>query len=606
MSKIVTLFTLIFTALVPLHAQTIAPHQINAEIDKARIFENQNDLHNAQRIYQNLYAQYPERADIVIRLENVYARTGQHEKSVAILKQHLKQSPNHLTAQLKLGDALLALGEKEEAFKTWNHMLQDAQNPNPFSIVANKYVQSSLYDRADAVFLQARKQLNMPDLFAKERAELAERQARYADAVAEYLIFVRQSPQYRTMIEARLRDMAQNGEAHEKIFALLTEQIRQNPTDRNNLGMLIEYALPAGFCEKALHLLKETPDLPPNNWTYLARIARYALDEKKFDVAADAYQTLYTVVDRPDVQARALIGLAHTHKQANNITLARKHYQTVIEHFSNRPEADEARFNMGLFQRDQDNTPSKAQATFQEIIDTNRKNEWRYRAFFELAEGYLKTGEYQKADQTWTTVLTERKIGPDAAQARYHMAQLRYYTGKFDEAKVMLNLILVKDLGQDVANDAILQLALIEEAEHKGIDDLRQYAAAERLQRQNELGKAYETLQALQEQNPKTFLADRILYLQAELLEAQTQYTEAIQQHRKLLQTQKNSPLCPAAQMAMAQIYENRLGQYVDAQQVYEALLIDHPLSFEADLARERLRVIQQKIQDIKTYKDAG
>jgi len=590
----------------PVGAQTIQPHQINAELQKARIFETQNDLTNAQRIYSNLYAQYPTRGDIVTRLENIYTRTGQHDKAIPLLSHQLKQSPNDILTLLKLGDARFALGEREKAFLEWEKILPHATTPNAFALVANRYLKNSIYDHATAVYHHARRTLNQPDLFAKELAELAERQAHYAEAVREYLIFVRQQPQYRTMIEARLRDMAQNGEQHAEIFTLLAAEVANTPGNRNNLGLLIEYALPAGFSAQVLRIVQNTPNLPANRWTYLSRIAQYALDENNFETATQAYQTLYDHVDRPDVRVRALIGLAHTHQQAQKIELARQYYQTVIDSFATRPEADEARFRTGLFQRDIDHDLKHAQRTFQDLIDTQHKNEWRYRGFFELAESYLQTDQFEKAEKAWTTILAERKVGPEAAQARFNMAELHYYTGDFNAAKILLNLVLAKDLGQNVANDAILKLALIEEGEQKDPEQLQQYAQAERMRRQQKWKDAHLAFEKLQKQHPQTFLADRILFQQAELLEQLKRYTEAIQQHRKLVLTLNKSPLRPASQMAVAQIYETRLGQYHEAKRAYEILLVDFPLSFEADLARERLRIIQQKIQSIETPKETG
>jgi tetratricopeptide (TPR) repeat protein len=598
------IFLLLFVA--PVGSQTLRPGQINPEMRKAARLEAQNDLAGAQRIYLQLYVQYPARGDLVLRLQNIYSRTGQHDKAVTLLRQHLQRSPNNITTLLKLGDALFALGKPEEAFAEWEKLFKHASTPNTFSLVASRYLKYSIYDRASAAYHRARRELKTPDLFARELAELAERQTHYADAVREYLVFLRQKPQYRTTVEARLRDMAHNGEQHDEIFALLAAQVVQSPDKLGNLGLLIEYALPAGYAAQVLNLVQDTPNLPANSWTYLSRIARYALDEDHFETAALAYQSLYDRVDRPDVQARALIGLAHTKHRAQQIEQARHYYRAVIDAFPLRPESDEARFHTGLFLRDIDHDVEHAQKSFQEVIDSSRKTEWRYRAFFELAEGYVQTNRFEGAEKIWATILSERKVGPDVAQARFNMAEIQYYRGDFDMAKILLNAILVKDLAQNFGNDAILKLALIVEGEQNDAGQLRQYAHAELLARQQDLENAYLAFGQLQERHPQTFLADRILHKQAELLELLQRYTEAIQHHRKLVSTLKTSPLCAASQLALAEIYETRLGQYHEAERAYEKLLVDFPLSFEADLARERLRTLQQKIQSIDTPKETG
>jgi hypothetical protein len=58
--------------------------------------------------------------------------------------------------------------------------------------------------------------------------------------------------------------------------------------------------------------------------------------------------------------------------------------------------------------------------------------------------------------------------------------------------------------------------------------------------------------------------------------------------------------------MALANIYDTHLKQYYEARAAYETLLIDYPLSLEADLARERLRTLQRRIKDLEQTKEAG
>ncbi|MDA0711137.1 MAG: tetratricopeptide repeat protein [bacterium] len=589
----------------PAIAQPIEPQQIPAQIQEARVFESQNDLQNAVRICQNLYTQYPNRQDIASYLEHLYSRTGQHLMTIDLLRRTLERSPSDLPGRLRLADALYAAGKRDTAFMEWDRILQNTRTPNVFGMVADKYIQNNLFERATATYDQARRALGSPDLFSRERAELSERQTHYTEAVRDYLLYVRQKPQYRSLIEARLRDMAQNGDQQSEIVDLLAAAVG-TPPKSDAMGLLVAYGLPAGYAARVLEIVKEAPGQDASQLAYFSRIAQYAHDAKDFETAAAAYHTLFDRVPRPDVRAGALMGLARASEGLGQFDQARQHYQAVLSQFAARPEADEARFHLGRFQRDLDHDPERARQTFLELIASNRRSTWRIRACFELAEGYLLADQFDEAEKVWSRVLAEMNTGAEAAQARFQIAEGAYYRGDFEKAKILLVSILARDLAQNVANDAITRLALIEEGERTSPEQLLAFAQAERMRRQMKPKAANSAFEDMQKQFPQSFLTDRILYQRAELLEELKAYTEAIQHYRKLIATQGDSPLCPASQMAMARIYELRLRQYHDAQSAYELLLVTYPMSLEADIAREKLRAMQQKIRNIEAKKETG
>ena len=176
--------------------------------------------------------------------------------------------------------------------------------------------------RAEQTYRRARTALQNTTLFARELAEVAERRAHYPDAVREYLIWIRQNPQYRAHVEARLRDFAQNGDQHAEVFDLLS-----SPSDQTDLSLLIEYALPAGFIAQTLDLLLSPNALTENNWNYLFRIAHYALDNENPTTAIAAYRAICDRADRPDHLARAQLGLGKAYQLANQS--ATKHKTTT-------------------------------------------------------------------------------------------------------------------------------------------------------------------------------------------------------------------------------------------------------------------------------------
>ena len=575
--------------------------QINAAIQRAIALEAKKDFTSAIYIYRGLYIQHPHRADLLMRLNSALSRAGRHAEVAALLRQRLSSVPNDNNARLRLGIALFEMGQIDSAAASWEPLLQHATITHPFAIIADRYRKRNLDKRAVQTYRRARTALKNTTLFARELAELAERRAHYPDAVREYLIWIQQNPQYRAHVEARLRDFAQNGDRHAEVFDLLS-----SPKDQTHLSLLIEYALPAGFIAQTLDLLLSPNALIKNNWNYLFRIASYALDNDNPPTAITAYRAICDRADRPDHLARAQLGLGKAYQLANRPADAQNHYGDLIARHPNRAEADEARFLIGIILRDHLNDAAGAQQAFQNLIQTHRRSTWRYKALFALAEGHLQANSIDRTRHIYHQIIAEKATAPEAIEARFRLAELHFLSDQLDKAQTLLDAVLKTHLNRDIINDAIALSALLQEGQRADSTLLSAYASACLKLRQKDQDGALRAFETLHRAHPQAFLADRLLDHQAKIYTDQKRYPQALQTYRKLITTQPQSPLSPAAHIAQGAIYDKYLGQYYDAQKIYETLLVNYPLSLEADIARERLRNLRQKIQTLEKTKEAG
>ena len=575
--------------------------QINAALQRATVLEAKKAFTSAIHIYRGLYIQHPHRADLLMRLSVALSRAGRHDEVVVLLRQRLASFPNDNNARLHLGIALFELGQIDSAAASWEPLFRHTTNTHSFAIIADRYRRRNMDKRAEQTYRRARTTRNDSTLFARELAELAERRAHYPNAVREYLIWVQKNPQYRAHVESRLRDFALNGDQHAEVFDLLS-----SPTDQTHLSLLIEYALPAGFAAQTLDLLL-SPNAPTeNNATYLFRIASYALDNENPPTAIAAYRALCDRADRPDLMARAQLGLGKAYQLANRPAEAQTHYGDLIAQSPNRAEADEARFHLGIILRDHHNDAEGAQQVFQNLIQTHRRSTWRYKALFALADGHLQANSTDKTRLIYHQIIAERATASEATEAHFRLAELHFLTNQIDQAQTLLNAVLKTQLSRDTINDAIALSALLQEGQRADSTLLSAYAGACLKLRQKDQNGALHAFETLHRAHPQSFLADRLLDHQAKIYTDQKRYPQALQTYRKLIATQPESPLSPAAYIAQGAIYDKYLGQYYDAQKVYETLLVNYPTSLEADIARERLRNLRQKIQTLEKTKEAG
>ena len=596
------LFTLLLIAL-PVCA---IAQQVNETLKQALTLEQQGKEQQALDVYRDLYAKYPRRTDILFRLESLLSRLRLFDEAVSLLEARLQRAPGDLNARLRLADALYALGRQAQAFAQWDRVLDGTANQGLYALVADRYRKRNLIPQAAATYRKARVAFNRPNLFARELAELAEQQARYPEAVEEYLALLQDSPQYRPLIESRFREFALEGDQQEQIMAMLSSGVQAHPNDEVRLRLLVEYALPAGRANAALQVLMGSPVPPALCQDLLLRVAAYALDQQAYTVSADAYGALLNRTDEPDLLARARLGLARAQQGRGLSDAARRLYRDLIDQVPNRVEADEARYRLGRLLRDTDGNAEAAGQVFRSLIETGRRTPWRTRALFDLSEILLLQEKLDDARATCERIVREQKGSEEADEARFRIAEYHFLSGDFEAAQNLLNSLLTGAPTRYALNDAIALSVLIQDGLQESSEILHGYATAQKFERQGRIEPALTAFQALLKNHPQTGILDRILAVQANILERLRRYPEAIQTCRRLIAEVPWSPLCPWARISIGKVYEERLEQYYDAQQAYEAVLTDYPQSLEADLARDRLRGLRSKIQEIEARKEAG
>lgn len=570
---------------------------INETLKQAAAFESSNNPGEALKIYRSLYNRHPRRTDILFRLESLLSQTGHYDKIVDLLETRLRIAPKDFTALLRMGDAFYALGKRETAYKYWNRVTEGTSRSNLYLLVASHYRKRNLISQAKTLYHGGRRALKNPTLFAKELAELAEQQADYTEAVKEYLILLQDKPQYRPFIESRLQEFAQEANPKAPIFSLLADQVRKNPKNLDVSRLLVEYALPAGYAVSAIQVLvNQTNKLHENN-SSLLKIASYCLGKQVFSTAAAAYEILIDqTTNSSNLRSRALLGLARSKEGLTRADEANRIYLDLIQHYPHHPEADEAHYRLGLLMQETDH--QAALQIFQNLVGNGRRSLWHYLAFFQISELYLQTNQFPQAEAACNIVSIERLGHEEADEASYRIAELRFFSGDFDSAQILLETLISGPIHRYFVNDAISLLTLIQKANKENPELLKTYALAKKQERQGNTEAALTTLKNLSRKYSNSGFSDQILVARTKLQKNLKHFQQAIQTCRQLITDIPRSPFSPWAHMTLGEIYEDHLKQFLDARKAYEALLDNYPESLEANSARARLRTIQKKIQD--------
>ena len=212
-----------------------------------------------------------------------------------------------------------------------------------------------------------------------------------------------------------------------------------------------------------------------------------------------------------------------------------------------------------------------------------------------IAKTKLLIGDcYLMLNNVWDARLmygqVEKQFKEDALgqEARFKSAQLSYYVGDFDWAKNQLD-ILKTATTQLISNNALELSLLIQD--NTGLDStddaMKEYASAEFLLYQNKISKCKETLNLLPFKYPNHSLNDEILYLKAQVQEKLGNYVAANQIYESVYKNYSTDLLADNALYRSAMINLQVLKNKEVAVQLFEKIILEYSSSLYVSRARD-------------------
>lgn len=212
-----------------------------------------------------------------------------------------------------------------------------------------------------------------------------------------------------------------------------------------------------------------------------------------------------------------------------------------------------------------------------------------------LGDYYLLKGEQWEATLLYAQVDKDHKQDALGEMAKYKNAKLSYYFGDFDWAQQQLK-ILKTSSSDMIANDALYLSVLM--TENTPLDSnytpLEQFAKADLLIYQYKNQEASDLLNNILEKYPETPLVDDILMSKAKIAMEEGRYQDAVALLDTLYTQYKDDVLADDALLKLAQINEVQFKNKIAAQQYYEQLILEYPSSTYVQIARQKLKSLNQ------------
>jgi tetratricopeptide (TPR) repeat protein len=270
-------------------------------------------------------------------------------------------------------------------------------------------------------------------------------------------------------------------------------------------------------------------------------------------------------------------------------------YELLIQDLGLTPKTIDALRNIALLQAFYLGNKERAVEVLEIAIAAGGSNDkFKDQCKLDLGDIYILKEEPWESTLLYMQVEKSQKEDILGETAKLKNAKLHYYTGEFDLAKDILD-ILKKATTREIANDA-MQLSLLIQ-DNLGLDTtdaaISAYAAIELLLFQNRNVEALRKLDSLFTEYRSHSLADEILWLRANTNYKLDKVEASINDLNRLLENYKYDILADDALNMLAKIYEEKMNNKTKAMELYKQILTDFPGSIFGANARKKFRELR-------------
>ncbi|MFW5659006.1 MAG: tetratricopeptide repeat protein, partial [Bacteroidota bacterium] len=222
----------------------------------------------------------------------------------------------------------------------------------------------------------------------------------------------------------------------------------------------------------------------------------------------------------------------------------------------------------------------------------------RFKAEAELLLGdvYLIQQEPLKALKQYQLVDSVLQDETQATQAKYRIARLNYFNGKFKLAKGQLK-VLKDNTSNDISNDAIRLHLIIQD--NLGMDTtevpLQLFADAQLAAYQKRYEESTRLMDKILREYPEHGLRDEILWEKSQIALNRGETEQAISYLDAIIEKHGTDVWADDAVFTKAELMQFTLNKPKEAQELYLKILMDYSGSLYKVEARKRLRELRSR-----------
>ncbi len=581
-----------------------------ARFQLAEAYMRAGQFERAVALFEDLYRRQPESVALYEKLRDAYVSLKRFDDAIGLVDER-EQSAGPLPQLIAERASLLyQKGDEEAAFGEWDRALTlYPSNENAYRAVYFLMTENRLFDRAIEVLERGRNVLGDEALFRIDLSYLYGVLGRHDMAMQEYVGLLEQNPAQLAFVKRRLARYAGQESMAVGSLVVVERAVRRDPLNRAFRELAAWLYMEQGAYRRALDTYRAIDRLEDEEGMVLQVFAREAANAEAFDVARDACEEILARYPHSQAASGALFALAELHEKQAQVDLERvfsadgtrtgaPHYEAAletygrfVEQYPNDPRFPEALQRLGALQQRIFLDLDAAETVLNEVRSRFGATAAAFLARFNLGQIAIQRGDLTEARLILSRLEEDLQIGELAERARYEIALIDTYTGRFETALAIVSA-LDANTSTDIANDAIGMKVLLRE--NKGPDSLNTplhlYTTAKLRQRQVLMPEALDLIDSLLSAYPGHALADEANFERGVVLRDLGRFEEALTLFLGFRDQFPMSYLVDRSLFLAAETMDRDLRDTAGALETYQTLLADFPGSMLGPQVRARIR----------------
>jgi len=586
--------------------------QKNNDIQLANEYYAKGELAKAKTMYESLAKDLRNIPLIHNNYLFILIETADFKVAEKYISRLIKKFPDNLYYELDLGLIYWNQGDQDLAHISFNDIIQNIRRDNyKTRITAQYFVSKQLTEYAVNMFLESRKVMANPYLYALELANIYRITSERELMVEEYLNYIIQNPSNMGYVKNTLQNLLSKAEELESLESLLYQKIQENPDNIVYSELLIWVSLQqknfyAAFIQaRAIDRRQKTEGARTN------RIGLIALDNNDFDVAITIFS--YVIKQYPKsvnyMRAKMYLIKAYEERVRNTYPVDEREirnlvvdYKIFIEEMGINRNTLEALRNKALLHAFYLDEKDTAILILNDIINTPRAdNMIKSKSKMDLGDIHLLLNEPWESVLYYAQVEKSNKDTKIGYEAKLKNAKLSYYKGDFALAEEHLD-ILKQATTREIANDAMELSILIKDniALDSTTQAMEDYAAVDLLLFQNKMNEALTAVKALKVKYAGHSLMDEVLWLEAKINIDMGNFKYAAGLLEEIAKNYTYDIWSDDAYFKLGDLYEKQIGDLEKAKEIYHEFLTKYPGSVYVAEARKRFRKLRGDFNNVE------
>lgn len=547
-------------------------------------------------------------------LFELYIEVKDYKEAEKLVKKRIKKFPHKASYVIdrgKLAEELEGMSEAddyyEEAIKVYDGNTQDAR------VLANKFSDYELHDKAEEIYLKSRKVTGDDQLYRFELANAYAQQGKTVEMINEYLSVLGSNASYKQTVQNifyRVLHPDPDGSQMEILKTEVLKRIQENDPQYDNSTyseLLIWLYIQERNLKGALIQAKALDKRIGEGGKRLFSLAQLAKENKEYGISEEAYQYIVNIgesspyylsskVKLVEVKKMKVLESNYTKEDLRNLEKA---YLVLLDDLGRSAYTLNAIFDLSDIYAYYLNDIPSAEALLTEVIGMRGVTEKeKAKAKLALADLMLLKNEIWEASLLYSQVEKSFKYDHLGEVAKFKNAKIAYYTGDFYWAQAQLD-VLKGSTSKLISNDAMDLSLLI--TDNIGLDSivepLQMYARADLLLFKKDKEAALRTLDSIPKYFPTSPLKDEVIFKKYKVALKEGDYQKSKSLLEELIADYAQDILGDDALFELAKLYEEKLDDKDQAMEFYKQLMTTYPSSLHVVESRKRFRELRGDIQ---------